>query len=326
MQSSQKLNVVRSKQPKREERKESGKFGAQKRSSLGARDAKRAKLLDQRKSRWVRDASKDPCLDFWDIQRGCDCNHECLCEPGCCVGMWKRRPFWLGPLHRSRDGQLLLAAKEGRAIQARLLMDAGADPGKKSKLRGLTPLMEAAKWGQVDAVKALADAAGIDQADDRGETALHVAAFFGQEECVGALLAAGADPKRKCNEGENALMSAFFWPYSKNKLGIAKKLVPRVDLDDRDNKGRTALMHAALRCVPQDIKPLEFMLSQSGDDWMEKVNLDGKTLLEVLGEMRSYGRFVAGILKKDWARREQSSLDKACALGTGSSKRGRSRL
>ena len=79
--------------------------------------------------------------------------------------------------------------------------------------------------------------------DEKGYTALILAAYHGHGEAVEQLLAAGADPCAQDRRGNTALMGAIF----KGELAIARRLM-RADCapDQRNHAGQTAAMYAAL--------------------------------------------------------------------------------
>lgn len=79
--------------------------------------------------------------------------------------------------------------------------------------------------------------------DEKGYTALILAAYHGQTPAVEQLLQAGADPCAQDKRGNTALMGAIF----KGELAIAKRLM-QADCapDQRNNAGQTAAMYAAL--------------------------------------------------------------------------------
>lgn len=83
----------------------------------------------------------------------------------------------------------------------------------------------------------------LDTRDDKGYTALILAAYHGQQAAVEQLLRAGADPCAQDKRGNTALMGAIF----KGELSIAKRLM-QADCapDQRNNAGQTAAMYAAL--------------------------------------------------------------------------------
>lgn len=71
-------------------------------------------------------------------------------------------------------------------------------------------LIQAAREGKADTVKALLSGQGADvnATDDNGNTALLEAARYGHDDVVRALLAAGANIKARDKDGKTALMLA----------------------------------------------------------------------------------------------------------------------
>jgi hypothetical protein len=83
----------------------------------------------------------------------------------------------------------------------------------------------------------------LNSADDKGYTALILAAYNGHGETVERLLAAGADACAEDKRGNTALLGAIF----KGELGIAKRLLAtECDPNQRNNAGQTPAMYAAL--------------------------------------------------------------------------------
>jgi ankyrin repeat protein len=79
--------------------------------------------------------------------------------------------------------------------------------------------------------------------DEKGYTALILAAYHGHKELVEQLLKAGADPCVQDKRGNTALMGAIF----KGEIAIAHRLVmAECSPDQRNNSGQTAAMYAAL--------------------------------------------------------------------------------
>ena len=90
---------------------------------------------------------------------------------------------------------LALAARFGRVEALRALLEAGADPDRRGPDRyGATPLMQAARAGSLEALDTLLEAgAHVDARDRYGSTALVWAAQGGSAEAAERLLGAGAD-------------------------------------------------------------------------------------------------------------------------------------
>lgn len=83
----------------------------------------------------------------------------------------------------------------------------------------------------------------LDTADEKGYTALILAAYHGHRETVERLLAAGADACAQDQRGNTALMGAIF----KGEVRIARRLLEAdCNPDQRNGSGQTAAMYAAL--------------------------------------------------------------------------------
>ena len=85
----------------------------------------------------------------------------------------------------------------------RLLLDAGADPGRADG-DGATPLMLAAGEGQLEVLRLLlgrGTAVDVSQLDTVGFTAFHYACYSNQPECAEALVRAGCNDRIQDGEG-----------------------------------------------------------------------------------------------------------------------------
>ncbi|ANA41519.1 MULTISPECIES: ankyrin repeat domain-containing protein [Geobacter] len=103
---------------------------------------------------------------------------------------------------------LIDAAKAGEVDAIRDLIGRGADLEAKSE-KGKTALHYAAANGQAAAIRALLEAgAQVDPRDLEWHTPLMLAANYGCNECVEDLLTAGADPLAKMKLGNTALTYA----------------------------------------------------------------------------------------------------------------------
>jgi ankyrin repeat protein len=107
-------------------------------------------------------------------------------------------------------------------------------------------LFDAARSGDTGVIKSLlARGVAVDARDERGSTALILAAYYGHAEAVRALLAAGAAPDLGDSaRGNTALMGALF----KGETECARVLLadPRSNVNARNAAGQTAAMFAAL--------------------------------------------------------------------------------
>lgn len=102
------------------------------------------------------------------------------------------------------DSLLMLAAYNGQAETARVILEAGGAP-ELANDRGQTPLAGAAFKGDEAVVRLLLDhGAQVDGAGDGTRTALMVAAMFDRTEIVALLLERGADPARRDASGLTA--------------------------------------------------------------------------------------------------------------------------
>lgn len=138
---------------------------------------------------------------------------------------------------------LICAAKAGQPESLKALLKAGACVDARDK-NGKTALIHAASAGQLESLNVLLEAtACVDAIDKDGKTALMHAAHAGHLEIAKRLLAYGANPNAKTTEpGYTALIFAAY----QGHLSVASELLNRGALiDERDNLGRTALMHAA---------------------------------------------------------------------------------
>ena len=103
---------------------------------------------------------------------------------------------------------------------------------------------DAARRGDVEMLNTFIDAGyALNTQDDKGYTALILAAYHGQGPAVERLLAAGADACAQDKRGNTALMGAIF----KGELQIARRLLAAdCSPDQRNAAGQTAAMYAGL--------------------------------------------------------------------------------
>ncbi|KAJ3118780.1 hypothetical protein HDU96_008504 [Phlyctochytrium bullatum] len=100
----------------------------------------------------------------------------------------------------------------------------------------------------------------VDDLDDQGRTALHMAM-----DIATLLLDAGADPMRRCHAGRTVFHFAARWPYPDKKREplLDRLLGMGVDLNERDRLGRTAL-HVASECSNTEV--LQWLVYKEGID------------------------------------------------------------
>lgn len=118
-----------------------------------------------------------------------------------------------------------------------------ADPASvRAELRRY--YFEAARSGDSEILDEFVKAGfDLNSRDDKGYTALILAAYHGHGAMVGRLIEAGADPCVQDKRGNTALMGAIF----KGELSIAKRLLDAgCAPDQRNTSGQTAAMYAAL--------------------------------------------------------------------------------
>lgn len=107
-----------------------------------------------------------------------------------------------------------------------------------------TYYFDAARRGDVEMLNTFIEAGySLDTRDDKGYTALILAAYHGQSQAVEQLLAAGADACAQDKRGNTALMGSIF----KGEVTIARRLLATNCSPDQSNAaGQTAAMYAGL--------------------------------------------------------------------------------
>jgi uncharacterized protein len=103
---------------------------------------------------------------------------------------------------------------------------------------------DAARTGNVPMLKEfIASKYDLNARDERGYTALILAAYHGNDDAVKLLIGAGADPCAADAHGNTALMGAIF----KGEIGIGRQLLnAKCNPNQRNAAGQTAVMYAAL--------------------------------------------------------------------------------
>ncbi|KAJ5433155.1 uncharacterized protein N7458_012311 [Penicillium daleae] len=175
--------------------------------------------------------------DMFDVSEGID------------GALWQDNDGW-APLHLSVVG--------GHPKTTRCLLDAEnwkethspGDRVRKQVSKSSAVLALATKANFVDIVQLLVDAGvDINYQDEQGETALHVAARFGHDECARILLEGTEDQKANTELAENTYAwTPLFIACVDGSLSVTKLLVEAgADLERFDSSGWTAKEHAALR-------------------------------------------------------------------------------
>jgi ankyrin repeat protein len=173
----------------------------------------------------------------------------------------------------------------GDLESTRRLIAYGDDVNRKEELDS-TPLMQAARTGDVDAVKMLLDNhADIDASDNRGRTALSWCLFMYKlsrlpryTSTIRLLVERGTNIDHRDKAGRTYLMSAIDY----DNPEIASLLISRgADVNAADFNGHTALMFAVKGTLTaSDTDQICAQLLSKRADRAAK-NVDGKTALDI---------------------------------------------
>jgi ankyrin repeat protein len=151
------------------------------------------------------------------------------------------------------------------------LMSKGASATTHSA-RAMTPLMMAAIRGHVSVVQLLFERVSqmnLDEADEGGLTALHMAAFWGHPETVAFLLSKQAEPNARNVEGTTPLVLAARQGHAAVARLLAQHL-GRQRVDETDAEGRTALFWAAYEGHEETV---DVLLSSGADPYIKTPDL-----------------------------------------------------
>uniref|UniRef100_A0A7S3AE45 Uncharacterized protein n=1 Tax=Haptolina ericina TaxID=156174 RepID=A0A7S3AE45_9EUKA len=160
---------------------------------------------------------------------------------------------------------LMVAAAQGHAQATKSLLRRGANPNRQLQDSRLTPLMAVAATSMTrqegDCTSALIqNKADLALVDRNGTDALMFAARNGRLDMVEIMLQGGIDYNRKRPGGATALMDAA----ASGHEAVVRAILdygqnggrPPVKIDERDDQGQTALMHAAKGGKDHTMMPL----------------------------------------------------------------------
>jgi hypothetical protein len=185
----------------------------------------------------------------------------------------------------SEPAPLWKAARDGDVARIQQLLDAKAPVDEQLGTEKATPLMYAAGFGRLDAVKMLIKAgARLDLRDSWGQAALWSAVRLDRFDCVTELLAAGADSNVRTNYGQTPLIVAAELESTRCLVALLEK---HPDLNAVDNVGFSALMRAAWVGRFENVKAL---LKAGADIDLE--NSDGETALVKAGQRGNEGMVI----------------------------------
>ncbi|MFU9136397.1 ankyrin repeat domain-containing protein [Erwinia tasmaniensis] len=138
--------------------------------------------------------------------------------------------------------QLWLIAFLLLSVTAKAATTQTADRQVRAELNNY--LWDAARRGDNTLIKTLVEAKyNLNAADEKGYTAIILAAYHGHDDTVKMLIDGGADPCQRDRRGNSALMGAIF----KGELKVARRLIDaHCQPDMRNNAGQTAAMYASL--------------------------------------------------------------------------------
>ncbi|KAE9621535.1 hypothetical protein Lal_00033022 [Lupinus albus] len=142
---------------------------------------------------------------------------------------------------------------EGREL-VRILLAAGADPSAQDSQNGRTVLHTAAMTNDVGLVKViLAACVDVNICNVHNSIPLHLALARGAKECVGLLLAAGADCNLQDDDGDNAFhIAAQTAKMIRENLDwlIVMLRNPNADIEVRNHSGKT--LRDILEALPRE--------------------------------------------------------------------------
>jgi ankyrin repeat protein len=151
-------------------------------------------------------------------------------------------------------------------INTRHLIGKGADPDIADK-KGYTPLHYAAfnaKEIEIETISLILENQHVDinHINKGGETDLHYAIKASNAEMARCLLEKGADPTIRNTEGNNSFQLAALFLTDTHVLGLMLGNEKKIEIDERDKQGRTAL-HLAI--ATSNVTAARFLLSNGAN-------------------------------------------------------------
>jgi ankyrin len=221
----------------------------------------------------------------------------------------------------NKEGQTALhaAAWSGDEDIVSFLLGQGAVPSSRDKTKA-TPFILACEEGWVGAARMLLQHVGpqaLQEADDRGMTALHLAANRGHEEMSTFLISEGAQASSR----DEKSMTPFMMACGKGRTGVAQMLVQHIGpeaLQETNSYGVTALHLAAVGAHEETVA---FLISQ-GAQCSSRTVTGGTPLLWAcrpghLGVVRLLLQHMGPEALKMWDETGMTALHWACAKGRG---------
>ncbi len=170
----------------------------------------------------------------------------------------------------------MIAAKRGKTKEVKKLLDVGADVNAETE-QGITALMYAASEGHTQAVQKLLKAgADVNAKMKKGNVTplvMAVRATTGHPKVVKELAEAGADVNLEIEEGKGRNKSEWTplmlavqvikteYDEDKDKIALRIKVIQELlkagaDIEAKNEKGNTPLIHAALIGEPEAVRAL----------------------------------------------------------------------